>query len=282
MEGRIEMRTGSWILLLLCLVVASPLAAQERGVEAPIAGETPAAKLERLQKKLRRISQEALQDRKTQQRRLTELRREQHFQEKTLQAFQKEVDKRQALLDEKKDKKRELEQQIESGNARAAAVSAQILEFYSELQELVEAGIPWQKTQRLDSISKGRMALEGDQKNNPQFGLTNASRLQKEEESLGRLVESSQVLVEVPGKDDPYSVDAFHLGLLAVVFASEDGSIIGYAGQGETLEEGMKIVEDKPEAADGYIKVVEILKRRRTPALIDIYFPKLPVDKGGK
>jgi hypothetical protein len=44
----------------------------------------------------------------------------------------------------------------------------------------------------------------------------------------------------------------------------------------------MDAARNKPEAAEGYLVAVDILRRRRTPSLVGLYLPSLPVRKEGE
>ena len=79
----------------------------------------------------------------------------------------------------------------------------------------------------------------------------------------------------------PIAVQGFHLGLLGVIFASDDGAVVGFAAAGATLEEGLESVRSAPGASAGYLRAVDILNRRRTPELTDLHLPKIRAEEGG-
>jgi hypothetical protein len=88
-------------------------------------------------------------------------------------------------------------------------------------------------------------------------------------------VEPAATEVEVRG--EYRAVQAFHLGHLAVLYASVDGSVLGCALPGQKLEEGLLGAGKKDQdVAKEYLAALEVLRRRRMPRILDLYLPALP------
>jgi hypothetical protein len=60
-----------------------------------------------------------------------------------------------------------------------------------------------------------------------------------------------------------------------VIYASADGTILGCALPGQKLEEGL-LGAQKKDVAGEYLAALEVLRRRRMPRVLDLYFPTLP------
>jgi hypothetical protein len=93
--------------------------------------------------------------------------------------------------------------------------------------------------------------------------------------------------MEVAGERQ--SIPAFRLGLLAVIYMSDDGSILGCAQAGQSLEQGRietgSSGEDSAKKAigkvtAGYESVLAILRRRLGPRVVDVFLPSVPVGGG--
>ncbi len=134
----------------------------------------------------------------------------------------------------------------------------------------------WKTSLRNTSLEKVKSVLALD-KTALGEGLGAISRIQREEESLARLVETG--VLEIDRGSETTAVQAFHLGLLAIIFASEDGRLAGYAQRGEEPEASLDTAREAS-AVEGYLTAVDILRRRRTPTVVDLYLPSLPVSGG--
>ncbi len=286
LTGRLCERKQAWppIVLLGSIGVALLFAAQLYGqTDSPVKrsdseAETKSQELMRLQEQLRRRSEAALQRRREQQDRLDALRAELNAGRRRNHAIQREIDKRKSKLEEISAQITEANSKEEQIIEKEQKLKDRIERFLSALQRRVESGIPWKIAERVHAIEEA-VTLIGDQRTNAASALATAGRLLRDQEALGRLIESSVLEVETP--DGPKAVSGFHLGLIGVIFASEDGTLLGFSGAGESLEAGLSAVEGRPEAAKGYLHTVDILNRRRTPQLVDLFLPKLPVEEGG-
>ena len=215
---------------------------------------------------------------------LRDLAAEERSVGQTLESLRRKLDK----LKEQRDAKRAEIDKLRGETAEKHAASQVLVErtstFLEEVVARIAKDIPWNREERIAAIERTRKslipAIEKERKNvSPGAALAAASRVQKEEEAQARLVEQSAVNLKT--SDGTLNVQAFHLGLLAVVFASEDGTVLGYAGAGQKLEDGLETVAGKPEAADGYLRAVDILRRRRTPDIVELYFPSMPEGRKG-
>jgi len=161
-----------------------------------------------------------------------------------------------ALAEEKRAKLRDLRSKQADAEEKAAVLIAQMGTHLDRLEAAIDGGIPWQIDDRKRSVIEARATMEPpeqDRKPNPAAVLAALGRVQKEEEAIARLVETGSVTVDVGG-GETLQVSAFHFGLLAVIFANEEGSVVGYARAGETLEEGLAAVDPDSAAADGYLR----------------------------
>lgn len=233
--------------------------------------------LEALQNRMRRLMRDAQERRKAQQERLRDLAAEKRALTRTVSSLEKENEKRQADLDETKKALSSVDEEMAELRKKSAALVATLDAYLKKLATSVRGGIPWRREERLQSIADARKNL-ADAKAAASTALATVARLQKEEEALGRLVETATLELDLPS-GERVAVQGFHLGLLAVIFASEDAHILGFCRQGQSLRDGLTTVQEHPDAADGYLKAIEILKRQRTPALVDLYLPALPVGK---
>ena len=241
--------------------------------------ETKSEELLRLQDQLRRRAEEALANRREQRTRLDALTGEASAARRRNEAIEREIGKRERKLEEIEGLDTAAREKSATILAREEALKSRMQTFLTSLGAKIEAGIPWKINDRRHSV-RDASELLSDRRTSAAAALATLGRLQKEQEAIGRLVESSVLEVEVGAESR--AVSGFHLGLIGVIFASEDGSVLGFAGPGETLEAGLATVEAHPEAARGYLHTVDILNRRRTPGLTDIFIPKLPLEKGGR
>ena len=257
----------------------APLAAQNGELTRTDATNSRAQELSRLQDQLRRRSEEALAHRREQRARLDALTGEIRAAKRRNASIEREIEKRQLQLSEIEQKERTAREAAEKIIAREAALKRTMTEFLGGLGDKIAAGIPWKIADRQLSVSQVVDQI-ADERTNASAALSAVGRLQKEQEALSRLVESTTLDVKIDGKER--AVKGFHLGLLGLIFSTDEGAVLGFAGPGQSLEAGLKTVESNPEAAKGYLHCVDILNRRRTPQLTDVYLPTLPVAKGGE
>lgn len=233
--------------------------------------------LQELQGKIRDLRVDALRKRKAELTRLKGIAAEKRALARKLEALRKQVDERQAEHDKKSKELAKLERERQGNVTQAKELVAHVSDFLGKVDKRIDASIPWRIAQRKESVRQALRATQGDSPV-PGNAVLAAARVAQEEEALGRLVESQGVKVDVGGKTR--EVSAFHLGLLGVVYANEEGSVIGFAQAGQKLEDGLKAASSA-DAAEGYLIAVDILKRRRTPGIVDVFLPKLEL-KGGE
>ena len=254
----------------------------ESQIRSSVGEQDTVNKLRNVHDKLQRVTAEAQIDRQAQISRLQEAQAQNKASKKTIAFLQKEIEKQQELRDKKLRENEERAEKIKKLESEAATLAAPIRDYLDKLEATIAAGIPWKRETRLEQVSKSREYITHED-TPPNAALSTVLRIQKEEEALSRLVETSTL--EIEQGDEKIAVQGFHLGLLAVIFASDDGSIIGYAGPGESLDDGLETVKQRPTAGEGYLRAVDILKRRRTPALVDLFVPTLSgakSDRGGE
>ena len=249
-------------------------------VRSSIAPTSPLGKaseeLMSLQHKLRELRGKSQEDRKSQEERLKEILAEGRAVQRTLDGLNEQVAKREKEASEKRSKVSADETAARKLKGPSQAIFVAMKDFLDRVEKHVEAGIPWKIEARKASIAQAREILAA-----PNAALASAlqtvARIHTEEEALGRLVESGTVEIDLGyGRA---AVQAFHLGLLGVIFANEDGSVLGFAQAGQKLEDGLASVKGNPAAAEGYMIAVDILRRRRTPSIVDLYVPSLPLRK---
>jgi len=243
------------------------------------AGSATGEELLRLQDQLRRRTESALADRKQQRARLDELEAEARAARRQNDAIARQLEKQKERLASIRSESSAAETRAREIEEREGRLKERIRTFLSALEQRIAGGIPWKIEDRRQAVADAIQML-GDPRTGAAAALATLARLQKEQEAVGRLVETGTLEIETAG--GPIAVQGFHLGLLGVVFANDDGTIIGFATAGETLEGGLEAVREVPEAAKGYQRAVDILNRRRTPELTDIHLPELPVEGGGR
>jgi hypothetical protein len=237
-----------------------------------------------LQRKMRALEEESLKRKRGMEDRLQDLLEEKRLVERSTAALTQRVTELEKDLDGKKRKLSTDEAEV----SRLAAESAQVLDlvrkFLSRVDKHIDEGIPWAVDQRKDGVERARRALAGPGIS-PAAALALASRVHAAEEALGRTIEPGRITLNPKG--DERSVPAFHIGLLSVVYASEDGSLLGYVHAGQKLEEGRIDTEsaDSKQSAgkalqrvmSGYAAALAQLQRKLTPRIIDVYVPTLSV-----
>lgn len=273
----------AWLVgaTLLGLIATNAVRAQEprRGVRPSTEENTRSAadELRDIQQRMRLLQAQDLQRRTSELRRLRELVAEKRALDRTVEALDEEVAKREKLLAEKRAEAKKILDEKKQAEADSRALCTKLDDYCGQLASFITASIPWKQEDRLRSVSLVRELL-AKEKASAVMGLSAVSRLQNEEEALGRLVETSTLEVQLG--EERMAVRGFHFGLLAVIFANENGDVIGFCQRGETLQDGLENVANMPEAADGYLRAIDILERRRTPALVDLLLPTLPLKKG--
>ncbi|MBN1417561.1 MAG: DUF3450 family protein [Planctomycetes bacterium] len=246
-------------------------------VRPSVAGSRSAAdELAAIQEKIRARRADALAQRASQERRLQELTAEKRAYERTIAAIEKERTRREEALAGKRKRLADRTQEAAGLKAQHEALCATLDAFCGSLKETIERSIPWKTDARIDGVAKARELLKGAAAS-AVSGLAAVGRIARDEEAFGRLVETATLELRVG--TDRIAVQGFHLGLLAVAYANKDGSIAGFCQQGQTLEDGLENLKKHPEAADGYLRAIDILERRRTPGVIDLFLPSLPVAK---
>ena len=236
-----------------------------------------------LQDRLRRRTEEALAKRREQRTRLDTLEAEARSARRRNDTIAREIEKREARIAELLSAATNANEKAEAVRTRETSIKERLRTFLRTLDGRIEGGIPWKIADRRAGVTGALEQLE-DERTNAAAALASVGRLQKEQEAFGRLVESSTLSVEVNGTTR--AVPAFHIGLLGVIFALEagddgQGAVIGFAGTGQSLEDGLAAVRSRPEAAKGYLQTIDILNRRRTPQLTNLFLPSLPTEKGG-
>jgi hypothetical protein len=231
-----------------------------------------------LQTKMRVVKNDLAKERKARQDRLRELVAEKRAVARPLESLKDRVKKLSTTIAEKKADLRKKREELETKKAFSGELKGLMREFLETVSRNVEAGIPWRKQFRQDSIQQA-MAIVEDEKSGLFPSLAAVGRIHGEEEHLARHVELSTI--ELPYAGKKLAIQGFHFGLLAVIYANEDGSVLGFVQAGEELKDGIKAVEDNPFAEEGYLAAVDILRRRRTPGIVDLYLPTLPVTTGG-
>ena len=237
-----------------------------------------------LQQKTRALETQTLERRRGLETRLAEIARDRQIIERSSSSLTRRV----AELEKENEPKRVKLGKDGSDSSRFGEESARVLEevkkYFVWLDKHVQEGIPWMQEQRKSAIAKARAAL-AEPDASPLVALELANRLQEEEESLGRTIEAGRVRIEVGGEHR--SIPAVRLGLLSIAYASEDGTIIGYAHAGQTAEQG-KIemgasasgeTADKAlqKVAAGYSTALAVLERKLTPRIVDFFIPGISV-----
>lgn len=267
------------LLLAVCLAGnALPVAAQnEVPTPAPETAEL-AKELERLHQQIRDRRRESFERRTLAQERIEELTSQKRALERGNRALQKELDKRASKLAGQEAKLKEHQDTAKELNETYAEFRQRLTQFCDNVKQRIESGIHWKLESRINGLGLVTDLLK-DSATSPAMGISAIGRIQSEQEALGRLVEPANF--EIKHNEELIQVSGFHLGLLAIAFANQDGNVIGFAQRGQTLEQGVEAVRNNPAAADGYLRAIDILERRRTPALVDLVLPFLPVAKKG-
>ncbi len=240
-----------------------------------VPGVTKASQdLTKLQRKIRQAQSQFSKDRRFATDRANQIRGEVKAVQRTIKALQERLEKRKAEIEKKKAALDEKKKTIEERDSREESLKGILSNFLGSVEELVDSSIPWKKSDRKRQITQVKKVLT-DKLTIASSALGAVGRVHQEEEALGRLVETS--VLKINGPDGETEVRGFHLGLMAVIFANEDGSILGYARSGQQLEDGLGSLTEGDLAQRGYLVAVDILRRRRTPAIVELLLPSLPV-----
>lgn len=290
----------------LCIFLAraagadSKTPAQQPPKAAKAAGDVPAAKqaprsqdqfkkaselLLDAQRKLRTLEAETAERRRGLEARLAELERERQGLERSGPRLSSRIAELEKELETKKETSKKDAVEVARLTQESASVVDEAKKFLARLDKLVQDGIAWRQEPRKEALARARAALsEPDVA--PKSAVEIASRVEADEESLGRTIEAGRVQIEVGGEQR--SVPAVRLGLLAVAYASEDASVVGYAHTGQGAEQGKieagsgasgESAADKAleKVAAGYSSALAVLQRKLSPRLVDLFIPSLPV-----
>jgi hypothetical protein len=244
-----------------------------------IGAEEASEELRIMQGKIRDLKLDHARNLEAKQESLQEIRGEARVLRRTLESLKKQVDTLNAQIGGKEKQRTEKGEALAEKKKTAEKLKQQMTRYLDTVREHVEAGIPWKKDVRLNSIRQATAIVE-DTSTGLFPSLAAVGRVQQEEEALARHVELSTI--EVPYGGKKLAVQGFHFGLLAVIYANEEGSVLGFVQAGEEIKDGIRTVENSPFAEEGYLSAVDILRRRRTPGIVDLYLPTLPVTEGGE
>ena len=230
-----------------------------------------------LQAKIRTLKGDHARARKEKQDRLRELVTEERAVSRPLRSLEERIRKIREKIESEKAKLTKQEKELAAKKSLSGELKSRMKSYLDMVRAHVDAGIPWKQSFRRDSIQQAAAIVE-DEKTALFPSLAAVGRVHQEEEALGRLVELSTI--EVPYAGKKLALQGFHLGRLAVIYANEEGSILGFVQAGQEIREGIEAVEKTPLAQEGYLTAVDILRRRRTPGIVDLYLPALPMRKG--
>lgn len=239
-----------------------------------------AAELAQINAETRELRTAALATRRAQQDRIKSLSSELQAKERTLGLVSKDLEKTRQLVEQRRAELIAIVERCEQRSRVFAELKAEVSRLLSDIEARIGAGVPWQHESRKNLLKLSKQSVDR-KATTPAEALAILGRHQREEESLGRLVEVDNLSVLVPG-EGAVAVKAVRIGLLCVIYSNPEGSIIGFSSPGKSLEDGLKLVRDNPEAAEGYLQAIEILNRERNAALIDLFFPSLPLEEDRK
>lgn len=217
--------------------------------------------------------------RKEKQDRLRELVAEERAVTRPLKSLEERIQKLREKIKSETAKLKEQERDLAAKKNLTGELKSHMKSYLDAVRAHIDTGIPWKQAFRRDSVGQAAAVVD-DEKAALFPSLAAVGRIHQEEEALGRLVELSTI--EVPYAGRKLALQGFHLGLLAVIYANEEGSVLGFVQAGQEIREGIEAVEKTPLAQEGYLAAVDILRRRRTPGIVDLYLPALPVEKGGE
>jgi predicted RNase H-like nuclease (RuvC/YqgF family) len=227
--------------------------------------------LQTLQRKLRDLESRSARSRKEAESRVRELAFERQVAERSVQALNDKVAALEKAHGAKRDETAKLEKEIERLQHELSGLNDPLSQYLDKVQEHVDKGIPWKLEARAGAIQKARQSFSGESSDLVR-ALAEARAVQEKEETLGRVVEASSIVLEIG--DQKQAVPAFHLGLVAVCLVSDDGRLAGFVQKGQKVEEQLQPASD-PAVAEGYKAILDILHRRLTPRLVELRIPNL-------
>jgi hypothetical protein len=266
------------------LVSAGLLSAQDGGSESGKTAPKQEEDLHRKMGELDEVNKEILELEK----RLNRLRgfwqKNRAALERDLGRARRQVDARaghvKTIEEKMKSRKQELgdlEKKASCAEENCQKLGKLALGYFGSIKALIRGGIPWRKERRLGTVATGEDLVKSE-KPNPISILSAVERIQKREESIGRITESGTVRVEKDGEER--EIQAFHLGRVALIFADKEGTVAGYVLPGGTVEDAAQEKAGHPDAMSTYIRAIDVLFKRRAPHIADLFFAGLPL--GGK
>ena len=225
-----------------------------------------------LERKLQAVERRALARARAEEERLESLALQKLTAIRAVEVLKDEVARREKELGAKKEQLAREEKDLLKLQLEAKGLLDPLRSALDRFERHIETGIPWMKELRKSPAAPVRELVSGPEPE-PAKALLAIGRMQESEEALARTVEPGFVEVEIQGERK--AVPAFHLGLLAVVFSSEDGSVRGFVERGQKVEDGLETVQAGRETDTGYKTSLDILRRRLTPRIVDLYFPTL-------
>jgi hypothetical protein len=206
--------------------------------------------------------------------RLADLVAEKAAVERSVQALNAQVEKVEKELALRKERLAREEKELALHQQELRALLDPLRQFLDRAESHIERGIPWRVEERRLPLAEAR-ALLGASDPKPVELFEMVARFQQQEEALARSIEHGVVELDMDG--ERRGIAAFHLGLLAVVFSNADGTIAGFVQPGQKVEEGLLTAAAGGAKDRGYAAAIDILRRRLTPRVVDLYVPELVV-----
>lgn len=276
-----------WLASAMLLLVWCEASAQVAGDPTPSSVDRDTA---RLLDEIRQVEHDRrerlasdLEQRQRDDRRVEDLEVERKTLERAVAGLEREIAREREAFTARSRTKAKLVAEQEALAKEAQGLRTRLREYVTKVRDRVTTGIPWHKAERLELVQSvmARLSSQDTRETTatPAQDLEAVASLQTSEESLARLVEASSLTLDAGSVQT--SVRAFRWGLLAVLFANEGGTTAGYCRPGEELSDGVRNLSAHPDSASGYERALDILSRRRTPAIVDLRIPSLPVRKEG-
>ncbi|HVR74473.1 MAG TPA: DUF3450 family protein [Planctomycetota bacterium] len=225
-----------------------------------------------LERKLQAVERRALARVKAEEERLESLAFQKLTAIRAVEVLKDEVVRHEKELGAKKENLAREEKDLLKLQLEEKGLLDPLRSALDRFERHIDSGIPWMKELRKSHVAPVRELVSGPEPE-PARALQAIGRMQESEEALARTVEPGFVEVEIQGERK--ALPAFHLGLLAVIFSSEDGSVRGFVERGQKVEAGPEQVQVGPEVDTGYKTALDILRRRLTPRIVDLYIPSL-------
>lgn len=235
--------------------------------------------LSTLQQQLRRLLQAEQTQRLVQQERLKELALEKKGSERLLATVQGEVRRREEELARKQAELQTVEKELADLKSQRQAPCQAILAYLNTLEESIRGGVPWRKPERLAGISDTRTRASAPDAT-PAAVLDAVVRQQKNEEAIAKSVEIASSQVESGGKK--HSVEVLHLGLIAVIFANEAGSVAGVCIQGADFEQGARAAGAHAAARASILEAIAAAKAPDASPVVEVWIPGVGTEKEQK